>query len=571
MDRFLQQTAAERARLWLPVVSAALLASLVVSNSVGVPISAPVIATNAVVLALAAVLWLLLRSELATRHAHLLAAATTLLAPTTTLVTQWDTGVANLAMLILIELGGSAVQVSTRYMVATTLAIVAAWLPLGLRDGGEAASFHITVVVAGAIVAVATHVLLRRSLVRAEHQRIERKRAETDREQLREQFIHAQRMEAVGTLAAGLAHDMNNILGGILGYAEMLCEDAPDDRTREDCTTIVEAAQRGAELTRALLAFSRRGQYRRKPVALRQVLDRIGPLLSRTLPKSITIERTIECDVVIDADETQLGQALMNLCINGADAMDGAGQLALHCTSELLAPATCARLGLRITSDPYAVVSVRDTGCGMDDETRRRIFEPFFTTKPQGKGTGLGLAMVYGAIQGHGGAIDVETAPDAGTRFRIYLPTVDAIPIATPARADSGRLRRRHVVMVVDDEPVVRTAACRILERIGVVVVSASDGEEAVRLFEERQREVALVILDMAMPNMGGAECFHALQRRAHVPVLIASGYALDRDAQALLSEGAIGFLEKPFSAATLCEHVERALTRRVAATAAAQ
>ena len=570
MDAFLRQTAAERARLWLPVVTAAVLVSLLVSEFVGVPIHAPVLFVNIAALATAVLLGLVLRTDRALRHGHLIAAATSLIAPLTTLVTQWDTGVSNLAMLVVIELGASSVQVSTGYMLATTVAILCGWIPLGVRDGGDAAGFQIVAVAAGAISAFTTHLLLRRSLVRAEHQRIERERAESDREQLRDQFVHAQRMEAVGTLAAGLAHDMNNILGGILGYAEMLRDDSDDARTREDCATIAEAAQRGAALTRSLLAFGRRGQYRRKPVALRQVIESIDPLLSRTLPKSIDVERDVATDAVVDADEAQLGQALMNLCLNAADAMDGAGELAIRCTAERLERVTRARLGLAGNDGAYAVIAVSDTGTGMDDETRRRIFEPFFTTKPLGKGTGLGLAMVYGAVQGHGGAIDVETAPGAGTTFRIYLPTVDALPKPAVARQDSGRLGRRHVVMVVDDEAIVRSAATRALERLGVVVVGAGSGEEALQVFGQRHNEIALVILDMAMPGMGGAACFRALQARARVPVLIASGYALDREAQELLAAGAIAFVEKPFTTATLCEHVERALSGRFGTAAIA-
>lgn len=208
----------------------------------------------------------------------------------------------------------------------------------------------------------------------------------------------------------------------------------------------------------------------------------------------------------------------------------------------------------------WACLSVRDTGRGMDEATRLRVFEPFFTTKPVGQGTGLGLAMVFGTVQGHDGAIEVDSTLGVGTTFRIYLPVVDSVPERPPARTESGRFRRHGVAMVVDDEPMIRAVTSRILTRMGLDVISAGNGAEALALFERQGGEIAIVVLDMSMPVMSGPECFRRLRERSRVPILLVSGFAADRQAQELLTSTATGFLDKPFTAAELGEHVERIL-----------
>ncbi len=574
LERFLAQLILDRSRLCLPGVAAAMLFCLVVSRPLGVDLRGYAFVINSCVALIAIGMVVVSRRvKIPDRHAHMFGAITWLLAPIATLVTQAQTGMSWQVMLLMIELAGVGIQVSTSWMIGTTALVIAAWIPLGIRDGGALTGFQICIVLGSGVVAYFVHIAMRRSVVWAELLRLEeretsgalareladRKQAELEREQIREQFIHSQRMEAVGTLAAGLAHDMNNILGGVLGVADLLREDSADLRVREDCDSIIAEAQRGASLTRSLLAFSRRGQYRRRPVTVGEVINPVGPLLAHTLPKTVVVVREGPTDAIIDADPAQLGQVIVNLALNASDAMSGAGTLTVSTARQSLSPSEADRLALPRDRE-WAVLAVSDTGCGIDAATRRRLFEPFFTTKPVGKGTGLGLAMVYGAVQGHDGAIDVESSPGKGSTFRIFLPISGGVPIAKPGRTELEKVLVRRIVLVVDDEPMVRKTATRILERLGVTVISCGDGAEAIRVYEERKAEVALVLLDMSMPVMGGAECFRQLRARGSVPIVIVSGYAIDREVQALIAAGAAGFIEKPYTVADLSRQVARIL-----------
>ena len=245
---------------------------------------------------------------------------------------------------------------------------------------------------------------------------------------------------------------------------------------------------------------------------------------------------------------------LVNLGLNAADAMAGAGTLVIAGDVVELDDAHAG--ALCIVAGSYARLRVTDTGVGMDEPTRSRVFEPFFTTKPIGKGTGLGLSLVWGAVQGHDGAVTIDSKPGEGSTFSVYLPVSDAEPTEPPTAWGSGRIRRRGTVLIADDEPAVRASIVRMLGRIGLTVLDAPDGAEALRLFDEHRRVIGLVILDMGMPVMDGASCFHELRRRSQVPVLIATGYAVDEDAQKLVAAGA-RLLEKPFSLEALSREIE--------------
>lgn len=557
----------DRARILTPIVVISIGLAMVLSPLVGLPLSGPVLVTNGIVLAVGGYLVLrLLGRTVEVRHAHIVATFLMWLAPTTTLASLADTRSESLVSLLLLEILACSLHLTTRSLLVGLFVIVAAWLPIGL--GFDNFGFQLGAVITAVILAIVLHGVLLRSLILAESRRIEqariaqtlsielaeRKRVEHERASMAEQLAHAQRLEAVGTLAAGVAHDMNNVLAGITSFADLIYTDTTNPTIAADCTSIIEAAQRGAALTRSLLGFSRRGQYRREPCMLEPIIAEMSTLLERTLPKSVTVEHVRGADVVVDVDRVQLGQVIMNLCINASDAMDGTGRVVLSRVTETPDADVCQRLGAEAV--PHAVISVIDDGHGMTEEVRARIFEPFFTTKPLGKGTGLGLSMVYGVVRAHGGVVDVRSEVGKGTRFDIYLPIASAAPIVVPVpvSSGSGRIARTKVALVVDDEAIVRTSTARILQNLGFTTIAAPDGAEALALF--RQQQVSIVVLDMAMPVMGGLECFRKLREISQVPILIASGYAPEEEAQELLSTDGTAFLEKPFSRAQLEQHV---------------
>jgi len=404
-----------------------------------------------------------------------------------------------------------------------------------------------------------THAALEAALADARRELADRERAEAEGARLREQLVQAQKMEAVGTLAGGFAHDMNNVLGGILALAEMLREDVPP-QYQQDFDGIIESTQRGAELTRNLLGFARRGKYRRDHVELGAVVESMIRLLQRTVPKGVRFETAMaDPSIAVNGDPTLITQALVNLCLNSVDAMRGVGTVTIAAEARELAATEARKLDVGVGH--YVAISVTDTGSGMDEATVRRIFEPFFTTKETGRGTGLGLAMVYGTVHSYGGAIEVESAVGAGTKMVLYLPPAEQV-ITRPARRPkpSRPPINGGAILIVDDDAQIRRVARRILEAKGYSVSEAGDGREALEIYR-RSPPFDLILLDMAMPVMNGAECFSTL--RAQDPaarVLLASGYAIEEDARRCLAAGAAGFVDKPYSVDTLLHAVSRAL-----------
>ncbi len=571
----LAEIALVRAQVFLPIVILAITVALVISEPAGVPVTAPIFTLNVAVLIAAVVVFVgLRRTWFPTSQAHAIGALVWLFAPINTLVSTMLTDVASLTLPLMIELASLPILIHTRWALIPSVPVVATALVLMIRS--ETLGIFAIAVVGVWVVGIIMQIALRRSMIRGETHRIdlqhalealkrelgERQRAEADREALRDQFVHAQRMDAVGTLSAGLAHDMNNILGGIMAFAEILRSQAKDPEVQEDLDRIKHEAERGAALTRGLLAFSRRGAYRKRAISLGGVIDDMAPLLARTLGKNIKLERTDGAIAIVDGDPAQLGQILINLGVNAADAMDGTGTIWIATDVVELA----ANMVGTLVAGSYAKLSVTDTGVGMDAPTQKRMFEPFFTTKPIGKGTGLGLAMVYGAIEAHGGAIVVVSAPGKGTTIEIYLPMVDEAP-ERPKRATTNPSVHRGVVLIIDDEATMRAGTARIIEQLGLSALTASDGDEALAVFDNQEGDFALVVLDMAMPRMPGAECFRALRQRAiDVPILLMSGYTDHTAAQELLEAGANGFLEKPFTAEQLGNEVDRILGRRAEA-----
>ena len=557
-DLLLAPIALERARVIAPFVLFAVVLAMVVSEPTGVPLATPVIVWN---LGSICVLgWLtvaLLKRRLSPRWGHLALGAVWVLPTCGTLLTEHFAQGELLTAVLVVEIASAAIILRTSWVLGLYVLIDLTWFPMALRDGSGALAKAILIVGSAQTAGVLFQRLFHGSLVRAERQLALLRASEQERAALTEQLMHAQRLEVAGTLSAGLAHDMNNILASIQSLAELQLAESPSSSAKVDLEHIVAQSQRGAELTRALLAFSRRGQYRMQVLEIDVAVRDLLPLLSRTLPKSLELVTQLGAPALrVEADPSQLGQLIMNLTLNALDAMNGIGTLTITTEPVELDAAQAAALG--VTAGSNVKLTVTDTGCGMSDTTRHRVFEPFFTTKPLGKGTGLGLSTVWGVVKSHGGMVTIESVLGRGTTFTIHLPRTTASPPRPPPPPVEPS-RARTTVLVVDDERLIRAGTRRILERRGHTVLEAGNGEEALTVFGANAATIGLVILDMGMPVMGGPECFDRLRALGDVPVLIATGYADDAQAQSLIARGA-ALIEKPYAAAALAHDVARLL-----------
>jgi signal transduction histidine kinase/CheY-like chemotaxis protein len=401
---------------------------------------------------------------------------------------------------------------------------------------------------------------------RAVEEVAERERAEREREAMREQLLLAQKMEAIGRLAGGVAHDFNNLLTTIRGHTELLRRTSPTDApARTDLDAILTASDRAAELTGQLLAFSRRGKLRAEQVEVDKLIEEVTRLLRHTVDPRIEVRSHLALGgAVVAGDPSRLQSALLNLAVNARDAMPEGGQLVF--STQVVNPADPARPGeLPPGPAPFAEIRVADTGMGMAPEVARRVFEPFFTTKEMGRGTGLGLAAVYGTVKSHGGSIAVESAPGLGTLFRIYLPLVGDHQAAVAAAApEQAWVEGRGTVLLVDDQAEVREVTVSILDRLGYTVLTAEDGVAALALFEQHRPAIRLVLLDVRMPRMDGAETLRRLRHLAPtLPVVIVSGFGADNDLATIRDMGVQGMVEKPFTVSELSETMARALGGR--------
>jgi two-component system, cell cycle sensor histidine kinase and response regulator CckA len=357
----------------------------------------------------------------------------------------------------------------------------------------------------------------------------------TERRRLEEQLHQAQKMEAVGRLAGGVAHDFNNILTAIQGQGELLASSLPAGTPEEHhLSQMLRAAGRGANLTRQLLAFSRKQVLKQRVLDLNQVVRGLLPMLQRLIGEDIQLVTSLAPGLpAILADAGQLEQVIVNLAVNARDAMPGGGQLTLA-----------------TRSDDGVVLEVRDTGCGMDEDTRARLFEPFFTTKPRGKGTGLGLATVYGIVTQSKGQISVESEPGRGAVFRVILPAVDGVPEEAEAAPPAALERGTETLLVVEDDVEVRRFLQEVLERQGYRVLAAHDGAQAVELARS-DPSVKLVISDVIMPRMSGVELAQRLRATLSPPprILYITGYPGDT----VMDEP---LLMKPFSVGELARKI---------------
>jgi two-component system, cell cycle sensor histidine kinase and response regulator CckA len=383
----------------------------------------------------------------------------------------------------------------------------------------------------------------------------------TEREQLTAQLHQAQKMEMVGQLAGGIAHDYNNISLVIRGYAEQLVDQLDDGQQRTSATEIVHAAERASSLTRQLLAFSRRQVLNPKDVDLSDIVHDLRPMLGRLLPDHVELSTTAASGCWVNADADQVSQVMMNLVINARDAMPGGGRLTIE-TSTIAIDSNATHHRLELQPGHYAVLTVSDTGHGMDAATRERIFEPFFTTKEPHLGTGLGLATVYGIVKQSRGSIWVYSEPGHGTTFKIYLPLVVADRASqAPAASSSAPPQGTGTILFVDDHEQIRTLVHLTLEQLGYSALVASNGGEALGICEAHDGPIDLLITDVMMPGMNGRELARRVRERRPLAVLFTSGYAAD-----VLGDEGLGagehYLQKPYGKADLAEAIRVALAR---------
>jgi len=367
---------------------------------------------------------------------------------------------------------------------------------------------------------------------------------------LEAQLLHAQKMEAVGTLAGGIAHDFNNLLQVIQGYTEVLLHETNHEQSGyEPLKKIHGSAKRGAELTSQLLTFSRKVQSERRPLDLNQEVEQVRKLLERTIPKMIEIELYLsETDAIVSADPVQVEQALMNLAVNAMDAMPEGGKIILETEKAVLDEQFCkAHLGAK--PGEYVLLSISDTGHGMDKETLDHVFEPFYTTKEVGKGTGLGLAMVYGIVKTHEGYILCYSELGSGTTFKIYLPALVQSGHWREAGEGDDQLKGGdETILLVDDEKYIRELGVELLTDVGYEVFTAIDGEGALQLYRKEQQRIDLVILDLVIPGMGGKKCYEEILKiNPQAKILIVSGYSVNGPGKEAMEAGAKGFVGKPF------------------------
>jgi len=380
----------------------------------------------------------------------------------------------------------------------------------------------------------------------------ERRRVEEERLQLERQVLHAQKLESLGILAGGIAHDFNNLLTGILGSASLALR-CPDDRecVAKNVERIRAAARRAAELTRQMLAYSGRGAFEVRPVRVDALVGEIGELLEASIPKTarLRIAHGVGLPQVL-ADRAQLQQVVMNLLTNAGEAVGAAaGEIAIRTGVVRPNPALLedSRLTGTLADREHVYIEVADTGCGMDAATRERMFEPFFTTKFAGRG--LGLAAVIGIVQGHGGAILVDSEPGAGSTVRVYLPADSeaASTEQTPVE-ESDEHPMTGTVLIADDEELVRAVAADMLTAMGLRTLTAVDGKQAVELFRARAEEIDAILLDLTMPELSGEAALRAIRAiRPDVPIVLASGFDEREVARRFEGLGVIGFAQKPF------------------------
>lgn len=373
------------------------------------------------------------------------------------------------------------------------------------------------------------------------------KRAMKEKKQLEAQLQQAQKMEAIGTLAGGIAHDFNNLLMGIQGNISLILLDIDSSHPHyKSLRNIKKQVKSGAKLVSHLLGYARKGKYEVKPVNLNQLVEEVSETFGRTR-KEITIRRDLAEDLfATEVDQGQMEQVLLNLFVNASDAMPGGGNIILKTMN-----ATHNNIKDKLYDDPkhgdYVLLTVTDTGTGMDKRTMERIFDPFFTTKEMSRGTGLGLAAVYGIIKAHGGYVDVESKKGQGSTFSVYL-SVSEKKYRKVVKTAVEITKGTETILLTDDEENILEVSQDILEAMGYRVFTAGDGNEAIEVYKKNRNDIDIVLLDIVMPNMGGGKVYDRMKEiNPDIKVLLLSGYSIDGEARKILERGCNGFIQKPF------------------------
>lgn len=388
------------------------------------------------------------------------------------------------------------------------------------------------------------------------------KRDVTKEVELEDRLRQAQKLEAVGRLASGIAHDFNNLLAGIRGFGELINLEADENPKLQDYShEIIRAASRAADLTSQLLAFARKGNFLSVPMDIHAAINEVTSILTHTIDRRIEIQSELSAaQSFVKGDPSQIQSAILNLGVNARDAMPEGGRLIITTRNVYLDAHYCERHSLERGPGEYISITVSDTGVGIEDKILSHIFDPFFTTKEQGKGTGLGLAGVYGCVRSHAGCVEVASCVGKGSAFTLYFPVLEVTALPSTTDYADVNVDGRERILLVDDEEIVRNLAERMLTKAGYKIISCEDGEEAVQLYRTGMNAIDLVLLDMMMPKMNGRDTYAALKKfNPDVKVLIMSGFS-GQDIQEFMQEGILGYIAKPFQMRAFLVKVREAL-----------
>lgn len=378
----------------------------------------------------------------------------------------------------------------------------------------------------------------------------------TQKKLLESQFLRAQRLESIGTLSSGIAHDLNNVLAPILMTAQLLESQLQDERSKRLLPILINNAKRGANLVKQVLSFTRGIEGDRTLVQPEPLINEIKQVIKETFPKTIQVSEEIPQNLwMIKGDATQLHQVMMNLCVNARDAMPNGGKLSI-CAANFIVDENYAQMHLDAKVGSYIMISVADTGIGISPEVLDRVFEPFFTTKELGKGTGLGLSTVLGIVNSHNGFINVQSHINKGSNFQVYLPAQEIKEIQEEVERDFP-LGEGELILVVDDEDSIRDITKKSLESYNYKAITASDGIEAIALYAEHRNEISVVLTDIIMPMMDGLTTIRTLQKiNPQVKIIAVSGLISNDKVNTITEVGIKAFLSKPYTAKQLLQTI---------------